>query len=48
MARPPVVDGGDVLQIWNVAAHILNKRPRTDKGWPSSLEGGQGANNSSP
>jgi hypothetical protein len=32
-----------------VAANILNKQSRTaDKGWPSSLGVGRGANNSSP
>jgi hypothetical protein len=42
------VDGGEVLQIWKVAANILNKQSRTaDKG-PSSLAVGWGANNSSP
>jgi hypothetical protein len=40
MARPPV---------WRVAANMLNKQLRTaDKGWPSSLGVGVGANNSSP
>jgi hypothetical protein len=48
MARPQVADG-DVLQIWRVAANILNKQSRTaDKGWSSSLGVGCGANNSSP
>jgi hypothetical protein len=38
MARPQVVDGGDGLQIWRVAASILNKRSRTaDNEWSSSL-----------
>jgi hypothetical protein len=33
MARPHVADGGDGLQIWKVAANILNKQSRTaDKG----------------
>jgi hypothetical protein len=33
MARPQVADGGDGLQIWRVAANILNKQSRTiDKG----------------
>jgi len=33
MARPRVADGGDGLQIWTVAANILNKQSRTaDKG----------------
>jgi hypothetical protein len=37
MARPQVADGGEGLQIWRVAANILNKQSRTaDKGWPSS------------
>jgi hypothetical protein len=27
MARPQVADGGDGLQIWRVAANILNKQP---------------------
>jgi hypothetical protein len=29
MSRPEVVDGGDSLQIWRVAANILNKQSRT-------------------
>jgi hypothetical protein len=38
MARPQVVDGGDGLQIWRVAANILNKQSLTaDKVWSSSL-----------
>jgi hypothetical protein len=49
MARPQVADGGEDLQIWRVAVNILNKQSRTtDKGWPSSLGVGRGANNSSP
>jgi hypothetical protein len=49
MARPQVADGGERLQIWRVAANILNKQSRTaDKGWPSSLGVGRGANNSPP
>jgi hypothetical protein len=37
------------LQLWRVAANILNKQSRTaDKGWSSSLGVGRGANNSSP
>jgi hypothetical protein len=44
MARPQVADGEDGLQIWRVAANILNKQSRTaDKGWPSSLVVGRGA-----
>jgi hypothetical protein len=44
-----VVDAGDERQIWKVAANILNwqKQSRTaDRGRPSSLGVGQGANNS--
>jgi hypothetical protein len=49
MARPQVADGGEGLQIWRVAVNILNKQSRTsDKGWPSSLGVGRGANNSTP
>jgi hypothetical protein len=48
MARPQVPDGGDILQVWSVAANILNKQSRTaDKRWSSSLGVGRGANNSS-
>jgi hypothetical protein len=33
MARPQVADGVDGLQIWRVAANILNKKSRTaDRG----------------
>jgi hypothetical protein len=46
MARAQVADGGNGLQIWSVAANILNKQSRTaDKGWSSSLSVGRGANN---
>jgi hypothetical protein len=49
MARPQVADGGNTLQVWRVAANIFNNQSRTaDKGWPSSLGVGRGANNSSP
>jgi hypothetical protein len=49
MARPQVADGGDGLQIWRVAANILNKQSQEiDKGWSSSLGVVRGANNSSP
>jgi hypothetical protein len=42
-----VAVGGDALQIWRVAANILNKQSRTaDKGWPSSLGVGRGVNSS--
>jgi hypothetical protein len=35
MAHPRVADGGDGLQIWKVAAYILNKQLRTaDRGGP--------------
>ena len=35
--------------VWRVATNILNKQSQTvEKGWSSSLEVGQGANNSSP
>jgi hypothetical protein len=44
-----VADGGEGLQIWRVAANILNKQSRTpDKGWPSGLGVGRGANNAPP
>jgi hypothetical protein len=49
IARAQVVDGGDSLQIWWVATNIVNEHSRTaDKGWPSGLVVGRGANNSSP
>jgi hypothetical protein len=49
MARPQVSDGGNALQVWRVAANILNKQSRTaNKGWSSSLGVGRVANNSSP
>jgi hypothetical protein len=33
-ARPWVVDGGDVLQIWTAVANVLDKQSRlADKGW---------------
>jgi hypothetical protein len=38
MARSQDADGGDALQVWRVAANILNKQSRTaGKGWSSSL-----------
>jgi hypothetical protein len=38
MARPQIADGGDGLQIWRVAANILNKQSRTaNKAWSSGL-----------
>jgi hypothetical protein len=49
VVHPWVVDGGDGLQIWRVAANILNKQLWTaDKGCSSSLGVGRWANNSSP
>jgi hypothetical protein len=43
MARPQVADGGDDLQIWRLAANILNNQSRpADKGWSSSLKVGVG------
>jgi hypothetical protein len=49
MAHPQVADGGDGLQIWRVAANILNKQSRpANKGWSSSLGVRREANNSSP
>jgi hypothetical protein len=39
-----VADGGDDLQIWRVAANILNKQSQTaNKGWSSTLGVGRGA-----
>jgi hypothetical protein len=44
MVRPQVADGGDNLQIWKVAAKIVNKQSRTaDNGWSSSLGVGREA-----
>jgi hypothetical protein len=43
---PWVADGGDGLQIWTVAAIILNKQSRTaDREWVCRLEGWAGADN---
>jgi hypothetical protein len=43
MARPQVAEG-DGLQIWRVAANILNKQSRrADKGWSSSFGVGVGS-----
>jgi hypothetical protein len=37
-ASPQVADGGNSLQIWRVAANILNNQLWTaDKGWSSSM-----------
>jgi hypothetical protein len=47
-AHPRVADGEDCLQIWRVAANILNKQSRrADKGWSSNFGVGRGAKNSS-
>jgi hypothetical protein len=47
VARPPVADGGDTLQIWRVSTNILNKQSRTaDNGWSSCLGFGRGDNSS--
>jgi hypothetical protein len=43
MARPQVEDGGDVLQIWRVAANMLNKQSRkAGKSWSYLREIGWG------
>jgi hypothetical protein len=49
MASPQIVDGGDALQIWRVAANMLNNQSWTaDIGWFSSFGVGCWANSSSP
>jgi hypothetical protein len=49
MVRPRVADGGDGLQIWRVAANVLNKQSRTaEKGWFYRLGVGRWAGNSLP
>jgi hypothetical protein len=41
MVWPSVVDGGDGLQIWKIAANILRKQLWiADKGWSSCLRVG--------
>jgi hypothetical protein len=46
MACPLVADGEEGLQIWRVAVNILNKQLLiANKGLPTSLEVGRGANN---
>jgi hypothetical protein len=43
MARPQVADGGDGLQIWEVAANILNKQSRQPtRGGPPAWGFGMG------
>jgi hypothetical protein len=35
MARPQVPVGGDGLQLWRIAANMINKQSRkADMGWP--------------
>jgi len=41
MERPQMADGREDFQMWRVAANILNKQSRTDKGWSSSFWFGQ-------
>jgi hypothetical protein len=48
MERPEVADGGDELQIWRVAANILNKQSRTTRDGPTAWGSGVGLKNSSP
>jgi hypothetical protein len=49
MVCPQVAVGGDALQVWRVAANVLNKQLWTaDKGWSSSFGVGRGTNNPSP
>jgi hypothetical protein len=44
--RPRVADGGDGLQIWRVAVHVLNRE--CQQGWSSSLGGWATGYNASP
>jgi hypothetical protein len=47
MARPQIAGGQDGLQVWRVAANILNKQSQSTKnGQSSSLGVGHGPNNS--
>jgi hypothetical protein len=49
VGRPQVADGEGGLQIWSVAANILNKQSRTaERGWSSRLGVGRVANNPPP
>jgi hypothetical protein len=49
MGRTRVADKGDGLQIWRVAANILNKQSwSADSGWSSSMGVGRGANSLPP
>jgi hypothetical protein len=46
MARPLFADGEDGLQMWSIAADVLNKKSRAaDTGWSSSLGVLRTANN---
>jgi hypothetical protein len=46
MGRHHVADGGDGLQIWRVAAIMLNKQSRIDnREWLCRLEGWAGSDN---
>jgi hypothetical protein len=45
IAHPQITDGGDGLQVWRVAANILNKQP-TRGGSPSRLDVGLAASSS--
>lgn len=47
VVHPRVVDGGDDLRIWKVAANTFSKQSlAAKKGWYSSLRVGRGINNS--
>ena len=46
MTCPLIAERGDDLQIWRVAANILNKQLwMADKGWSSNFGFGRRANN---
>jgi hypothetical protein len=47
MVRPRVAGGGNDLQIWKVAANVVNKQQwANDNGWSSSLKVGCGVETS--
>jgi hypothetical protein len=49
MVHPLVMDGGNGLQLWKVAANTWNKQPQiADKGWSPSLGVGNVVNSLSP
>jgi len=49
VARPWVADSQDNLQMWRLAANILNKHSRTaDNGWSSRSWVERGTNNNWP